>query len=97
MPRRTRPAEPVSGVSRDASLSGTKDVTQVEQLCVDVNRAAEILGGISPWTVRALIADGHLATVKIPGTRRGETSRRVLISFEDLKVFVDKHREVGSG
>ncbi len=70
------------------------DITSAQTICVDTRRAAEILGGVSQWTVRAWIANADVAVVKLPGVRRGETSRRVLIAIDDLKAFVLRHREV---
>jgi len=68
-------------------------VASVPTICVDVRRAAELLGGVSPWTIRAWIANGDLPVVKLPGVRRGEVSRRVLIAIQDLETFVARHRE----
>jgi hypothetical protein len=64
-------------------------------LCVDVKRAAELLGGVSEYTVRAWIANGDLPAVKFPDVRRrGEPNRRVLIAVSDIEAFVARHREV---
>ncbi len=70
------------------------DVAPVPMICVDLQRAAEILGGVSVWTIRSWIANGQLPVVKFPSVRRGETSRRVLIAVDDLVEFVRRHREV---
>jgi hypothetical protein len=72
------------------------DVATAPTLCVDVRRAAEMLGGVSPWTVRAWIANGQLPVVKLPAVRGGESSRRVLIAVGDIEAFVARHREVAS-
>lgn len=69
------------------------EIAATQTICVDVRRAAELLGGVSPWTVRAWISNGDLPVVKLPGVRRGETSRRVLVAIDDLKAFVLRHRE----
>jgi hypothetical protein len=62
-------------------------------ICVDIRRAAEMLGGVSQWTVRAFIANGDLPVVKLPGVKAGRTSRRVLIAVTDLEALVARHRE----
>jgi predicted site-specific integrase-resolvase len=61
-------------------------------LLVDRKAAAAALG-VSLWTVDQYIADGTLPVVKLPSSRHvGERSRRVLISADDLKAFVERHR-----
>jgi hypothetical protein len=61
-------------------------------LCLDRKAAAAALG-ISLWSLDQLIADGQLPVVRLPSSRHpGETSRRVLISADDLKAFVERHR-----
>jgi hypothetical protein len=72
------------------------DVVAAPAICVDVRRAAEMLG-VSSWSVRAFIANGDLPVVKLPAVRGGESSRaRVLILVEDLKRFAERHREAAS-
>ncbi len=62
-------------------------------LCVDLKTAAKSIG-VSTWTLRAWIDAGLIKTTRFPSSRHaGETSRRKLIAMEDLKVFVDRHRE----
>jgi predicted site-specific integrase-resolvase len=63
-------------------------------LCVNVKAAAAALG-VSPWTVRYLIADGQLPVIKLPSAKsNAESNRRILIAVEDLNALVAKHREV---
>lgn len=64
-------------------------------LCLDVKAAAASLG-VSVWVLRNWIDEGLLPTVKFPSTKHpGERSRRVLISADDLKAFVERHRSGG--
>jgi excisionase family DNA binding protein len=67
----------------------------VPVLCVSVAKAAEMLA-VSPWTVRAWIANGDLPVVKLPAVRGGDSTRRVLIAVADIEAFVKRHREVAS-
>jgi hypothetical protein len=61
-------------------------------LCVDVRRAAEMIG-VSVWTVREYVAAGDLPVVKLPATKGAATrSRRVLIAVTDLEAFVARCR-----
>lgn len=49
---------------------------------------------VSVWVLDRYIADRLLPTIQFPSTRhRDEKNRRVLISVEALRVFVDKHQE----
>lgn len=65
-------------------------------LCLDVKAAAASLG-VSVWVLRRWIDEGLIPTVKFPSVKHvGETTRRVLIAAEDLKAFVDRHREKAS-
>lgn len=64
-------------------------------LCLDRRTAAATLG-VSLWVLDQYIADGLLPTVNLPSTRHvGERSRRVLISADDLRDFVKRHRSNG--
>lgn len=64
----------------------------VAPLCLDVRAAAEAVG-VSVWVLRRYIDDGLLPTVKFPSVKyEGESSRRVLISVDDLRAFVQQHR-----
>jgi hypothetical protein len=57
-------------------------------LCVDVRRAAAMLG-VSVWTVREYVAAGDLPIVKLPATKGSASrSRRVLIAVKDLEDFI---------
>lgn len=61
-------------------------------LCLDVKSAAASIG-VSVWTLRSWIDEGLLPTVKFPSSKHpGEMSRRVLVSADDLKAFVERHR-----
>ena len=63
-----------------------------DPLCVDVERAAEMLG-MSATCVRSYIEKGLLPIIKFPSaTRHDEKSRRVLIAVTDLAKFVEAHR-----
>jgi hypothetical protein len=56
-------------------------------------QAAEALC-ISIWVLDRLIADRKLPTIKFPSTKHpGEDSRRVLISVDALRAFIEKHQE----
>jgi hypothetical protein len=62
-------------------------------LCLDLKSAAASLG-ISVWVLRRYIEDGLLPVVKFPSAKNdGEVSRRVLVSYDDLKAFRDRFRE----
>lgn len=59
----------------------------------DIHAAAAYLGGVSTWTLRAYVADGHLRSVKLPSVRhRGENGRRLLFDRADLDAFVESRR-----
>ncbi len=65
-----------------------------DPLCVDVKRAAEMLGGVSVWTVRAWIANRQLPVVKFPAVNgTNPLNRRIFIAVSDLEAFVKKYRE----
>jgi hypothetical protein len=53
--------------------------------------ASGVYLGVSPWTIRSWIAEGHLRPVELPSTRsRRETNRRVLLDRIDLDTFVER-------
>jgi excisionase family DNA binding protein len=61
-------------------------------LCVDVKEGAAALG-VSTWTFRRLIDEGHIPTVKLPSMKyEGERGKRVLVAVVDLEAFIEKHR-----
>lgn len=61
---------------------------------LDVKAAAAYLGGVSVWTIRAWVADGHLHPVRLPSVRHpGESNRRLLFDRADLDDFVDSMRD----
>jgi hypothetical protein len=58
---------------------------------LDLKAAARYMGGISPWTLRALVADGHLKPVRLPSVRHpGEQGRRLLFAREDLDAAITR-------
>jgi predicted site-specific integrase-resolvase len=68
-------------------------MTPAPPLCLDFKSAAASLG-VSVWTLRRYVEDGLLPVVKFPSAKHdGEQSRRVLISYDDLKAFRDRYRE----
>jgi hypothetical protein len=68
-------------------------VGHVTPRLLDLDAAAAYLGGVSVWTLRAWIADGHLRAVKLPSlTRPGESSRRVLLDVRDLDALIEQGR-----
>jgi predicted site-specific integrase-resolvase len=61
-------------------------------LCLDVKEAAASVG-LSTSVLRSYIESGLLPTIRMPSTKYENTpSRRVLISVDDLRAFVEKHR-----
>lgn len=61
---------------------------------LDIKAAATYLGGISTWTLRALVADGHLVPVRLPSVKhRGEQGRRLLFDRADLDAQIEKWKE----
>ena len=60
---------------------------------LDVQAAAAYLGGVSTWSVRALVEAGHLVPVRLPACRRpGESSRRLLFDVRDLDALIEKSK-----
>jgi excisionase family DNA binding protein len=53
----------------------------VERL-VDIETAARLLGGVSPWTVRAWLSKGRLSKVKV--------GRRTMITKAELDRFIQQ-------
>ena len=65
---------------------------------LDVEDAALYLGGISTWTVRALVTRGALVPVRLPSCRQtAESNRRLLFDRNDLDVLIDKWKDRSSG
>jgi excisionase family DNA binding protein len=60
---------------------------------LDVKEAARYLGGVSTWTIRSLVADGHLRPVRLPSRNRGELGRRLLFDRADLDAAIAKWKE----
>jgi hypothetical protein len=60
---------------------------------LDIRATAQYLGGLSTWTVRNFVADGHLRPVKLPSVRhKGENGRRLLFDRRDLDAFIESRR-----
>jgi hypothetical protein len=69
---------------------------RLEPRLVDIKTAAKYLGDVSPWTLRALIANGELHPVRLPSIRhRGENGRRLLFDVRDLDDAIDRWRRNG--
>jgi hypothetical protein len=71
-------------------------VADINPLCVDVERGAEMLG-LSASVLRGLIDQGLIPIIKFPSAsakHQGEKSRRVLLAVSDLEKFVEAHRVV---
>ena len=69
------------------------DVVAVEPRLIGLKGSARYLG-ISDWTLRALIADGHLRPVRLPSVRdKNENGRRILLDRRDLDAFIDARRQ----
>src|SRR5688572_19873618 len=65
-------------------------VTSAPRL-LNSEEAAKYLGGISVWTLRALVANGEITPVRLPSCRRpNESSRRLLFAREDLDALIDR-------
>lgn len=61
---------------------------------LDVDDAALYLGGISTWTVRALVTRGVLVPVRLPSCRQTSASnRRLLFDRNDLDVLIDNWKQ----
>jgi len=64
------------------------------QRLLNLKAAAVYLGGVSIWTVRALVANGDLKPVLLPSVRHpGETGRRLLFDVRDLDAAVDRWKQ----
>ena len=63
---------------------------------MDIAAAGEYLGGISRWTIYALVGNGALQPVRLPSvkyqTRRG---RRLMFDRNDLDSFIEKCKREG--
>jgi len=61
---------------------------------LDVKAAAEYLGGISTWTVRSYVTEGHLRRVNLPSVHHpGANNRRLLFDRADLDAFIESRRD----
>lgn len=64
----------------------------------DIEATAIYLGGISTWTVRALVAQGALTPVRLPSCRQtSESNRRLLFDRNDLDALIDKWKRDSTG
>jgi hypothetical protein len=69
-----------------------------EQRLLDVDAAAQYLGGISTHTVRALVARGELVPVRLPSCRRtSESNRRLLFDRVSIDALIDKWKRESTG
>ena len=75
-------------------LAAPTPVQGISPRLVDLRGAGIYLGGLSAWTVRALISNGVIPIVRPPALRRRhETMRRVLIDVRDLDALIAKWKE----
>lgn len=53
--------------------------------------------GLSYGTVRELVINGHLPSVRLPNPRAGDgrVMKRLLVDRADVDAFIEKHREHG--
>jgi hypothetical protein len=64
-----------------------------EPRLLNIEDAARYLGGVSTWTLRALVAKGHLPRIVLPSVRHlGNDGRRLLFDRHDLDVFIESRR-----
>ena len=57
--------------------------------------AASAYSGIAVWSLRRLIWNGVIPTVKLPALNgRGALMRRVLVDRADLDRLIDSHKEL---
>jgi hypothetical protein len=71
-----------------------QEATTMSPRLLDVRGAAAYLG-VSPWTLRCFVADGHVRTVTLPSTRQGKVgNRKLLFDLKDLDSFVEKQRHL---
>jgi hypothetical protein len=72
----------------------------IQPRLADVEGAAHYLGGISPWTVRDLIASGQLPRVRLPLGRdrsgRERELRRMLVDLRDCDKLIEQSKEGGA-
>ncbi len=65
---------------------------------LDVEDAALYLGGISTWTIRALVTRGVLVPVRLPSCRQtSESNRRLLFDRNDLDALIDQWKQGSTG
>ena len=62
---------------------------------INLRTAAAYLG-CSYWTLRDLVLNGHIPTVRIPSPRArdGRAMRRILIDSRDLERLIERWKEV---
>ncbi len=61
---------------------------------LDARRAASFLGGVSVWTLRRWVDQGHLRPVRLPACwRKGENCRRLLFDRRDLNSLIDMAKQ----
>ena len=65
---------------------------------LDVEAAAQYLGGVSAATIRAYVTQGVLIPVRLPSTRATEEpNRRLLFDRADLDALVDRLKKESTG
>lgn len=81
-------------MSRRDEIPVVSQVGPMAPRLLDLHGAAAYLGGLSVWTLRAMIADGKLPTVRPPSLRRpDEAMRRVLVDVRDLDVLIARWKD----
>jgi hypothetical protein len=79
--------------SVEPSVSSRSEIAPLTPRLLDLPAAAAYLGGLSPATLRSLIADGVIPIVRPPALRRrDEAMRRILIDVRDLDRLIDSWR-----
>jgi len=85
-----RPGRPRKPVAPDATARAAGSPA-IDPRLLDVQAAARYLG-LSPWTIRDLLAGGKLTRVAIPGPS-GRDLRRVLVDRLELDRLVEAWKE----
>ena len=89
-----RHADTADVTDGEPRVPGRREAPRLAPRLLDVHSAATYLG-VSIWTVRGWVADGHLIPVELPplrpreGDRRKARLRRLLFDREALDRFVD--------
>ncbi len=78
------------GRPRKAAVQSSAPPSPLSPRLIDVEGAAAYLG-LSPWTLRALVAAGTLTRVRIP--MNGSEIRRILLDREDLDRLISRWKD----